>query len=209
MAENNLLENGRLVYCKSHLIPGRTNLITGIAANGIIGAIRNVGPAELIVAAVDMSFITTTPSSATGSVSFAFYKGVAFTALGSGGARAAEPVPVRKRTNDHRVLLPAPIANVNDPEDTFVVVEVSDTAVLSGLTVTAPLFDDPLAVLIPSRAVGTTDAIMSFDGQRRWTPGNRVPITLEPNEGIIFTVQQAFPTGLIGRFGFCADVHIA
>jgi hypothetical protein len=205
MAENNLIETGRCVYAKSHLIAGRTNLITGLAANGIIAAIRNIGPAELIVDSLDMWFVTTTPSSAAGAVTFAFYKGVGFTALGGGGARAAEPVPVRKRTNDHRVLNPTLLLG----DDTAVQVEVSDTAVLSAVTITAALFDDPLGVLVPVRSNGTTDAIQSWDGQTRWEPRNGIPITLEPDEGVIFTTQQAFPPALVGRFGFCADVRIA
>jgi hypothetical protein len=207
MAENHLLENGRLVNVKSHVIPGRTGVITGIAASGIIGAIRNVGPEELIVSAVDMSFMTEAASSAFGGVGFGVHKISGFSALAATGARAAAPLPLRKRTNDFTALLPA---GTGVPlNDTLVFVEVSDTAVLSGLTVSpAAVLTDPFGVLIPRRSF-ISATVCAFDGQSRWTPGNKVPISLTSDEGLVFTSLNAFPTTLSGRFAFGVDVHFS
>lgn len=165
---NNLQESGNCINAKAHVIPGRTNLITGLAANAIVAAIRNLGPGELIVDQVEMGFLSTVASStALAGLGFGFYKVSGFTALTNAGARAAEPVPVRKRNQDHRVL-PAAFTDVKD--DTAVQVEVSDTAALTGATIApAPLFDDPLGFLICMSTLVTATSQL-FEGQSVWEP---------------------------------------
>lgn len=212
MAENNLQENGRLVYAKGHMIGAFSGLLAGIAANGILGAIRNIGPQELIIDNVEMAFYTTTPIAAAASRSqvFAWYK-VPLTALSNAGARGTAPVPVRKRTLDHFVLLPTANAGpvVRAPEDTFVAAQVANTTVLTGATITGgiALFqDDPMDVLVCNTQ---TAAASIIEGQTRWEPKNGIPFTLEPDEGLIFTARTAFEGALAGVFNFNADVRIA
>lgn len=215
MAENNLIETGRLVYSKGHLIGARSGALTGLAANAIVGAIRNAGPAELIVDSVDMAFYTTTPGSVlTAGVAFAFYKVAQFTVMGSTGARAAAPVPVRKRTLDHQLLLAAQPSNPSGKDDTFAQVQVGGTAAVTGHTIGAggvvPVPDDPSGVLVCQPVnVSATFVLVQFNGQSRWDPKNWIPITLGPDEGIVFSTQLAFPASLAGVFSFCADAHIA
>ena len=210
MAEQNLQEDGRLVYSKSHIIAGWTNLLAAgsVGAAGVVAAVRNIGPAELIVDGVEMGFITTTVATAAGSVGFAFYKVPGFTALSNAGARATAPVPVRKRNADHFAL---PAATVVDPRfDTAVQVQVADVGPLSGLTISPALVaGDPQDVLICRSVLAATTPTYIYEGDSIWVPKNRIPLTLGPDEGLVFASLQALPAALVGRFGFSADVRIA
>lgn len=189
------------------MIPGWTGLLAaGLAANQILAAIRNVGPGELIVDSVEMGFITTTVATAAASVAFGFYKVTGFTALSNAGARVAEPVPVRKRNSQHRVL---PFAFTDVADDTAVQVEVANTAGLSGLTGGAALFDDPLDTLICRSVLAATTPTYLYEGACLWQPRNGIPFTLGPDEGLVFANLQAFPAALVGRFGIHVDVRLA
>ncbi len=203
---NNLIESGNLLNAKGHIISGVSGLLTGRSANDVIGAIRNVGPAEVVVDAVDMAWLTTTAAAAaTGSLAFGWLKVPGFTVLASTGARGTEPVPVRKRNSEHRVL-PAVLTDVRD--DAAVQVEIADTGALSGLTVSPALvFADPQDILIPELVVSGATGI--YQGKKLWTPWNNVPLTLGPDEGLVFFALTAFPGSLVGRFFLAADVHIA
>lgn len=209
MSENSVIETGRLIYSKCHTVgawsgPGTT----AIAANAVVGAIRNVGPAELLVDSIDMAWFTTVVSTvAPLSMAFAVYKVPGFTALANTGARVVPPVPVRKRTADHIVL---PAANNGDPKfDTAVQVQVALTGALTGLTLSpALLADDPLAVFIPRTVlIGATAAI--YEGQYRWEPKDWVPETLGVDEGLVFTSRAAFPTSVAGQFFMGAELRIS
>lgn len=203
MAENNLLENGRLVQAKGHLIGARSGLMTGLAADAIVAAIRNVGPEECVLAELAMGFIPTTAS--TGTLvggGFAAYKVAGFTALPTGG-RAVDPVPVRKRTRDATVLAAASAAYV----EAVVQVEIANTAALTPGTPAAPTVDDPFAALCLN--VSVVAGTFTLQGQSRWEPRNHIPVTLAPDEGIMILNQAAFPTALAGRLYMLADVHFA
>src|SRR5262245_28433342 len=199
MAENNFQEDGRLVYSKNHIVSGWTNLLAaGLGAAQPIAAMRNVGPAEIVVDGVEMGFVTTTLATAASTLAFAFYKVPGFTALGAGNGRATPPLPVRKRNSDHRVLFPSNAASVaagdlGPAHDTFLEVQISDTAALSGITVSpAVVTGDPQDVLICRTVLAATTPTYLYEGDSVWTPKQRVPLTLGPNEGLIFQTLQAF-----------------
>lgn len=209
MAENNLIEVGRLNYAKSHMISGFSGALTGLAANAVVAAIRNIGPAELIVDSVDMGFTTTTGTGAApaGSLAFGLYKVPGFTALTNAGARATPPAPVRKRNAEHFAL---PAAAVVDPKfDTAVQVQVGGVAALTGLTLSPALVvDDPQAIWVAETIALAANTL--YEGsERAWEPRNHIPFTLGPDEGLVFTTRFAFPGTLAGQFFFGVDVHIA
>lgn len=207
MAENFIIENGRLVYAKGNVFGGLTGALTGLAANAIVAALRNVGPAELVIDSVDMAFATVTPSSVqTSGLMFALYKVPGFTALSNAGARATPPVPVRKRNNDHIVI---PTTNNLDPKfDTAVQCQVGGTAALTGITQSPALVvDDPQWTFSPRMVAAGTAAL--FDGQERWEPKNMIPLSLGVDEGLIVTARLAFPTALAGQFFIGIDTRLA
>lgn len=214
MASNNLIENGNVWNAKGHIIAGRTGLLAagGILANSIVAAIRNIGPQELVVTAVEQHFVTTTLATAGTSVGFGFVKVSGFTALANTAARATPPAPVRKRNADHQLLHPSSAAAlaVNAPTpDTLVQVQVSATAPLSGATIApTPLFDDPLGVLICCGRQ-QADAAAAFEGQSFWQPRSGIPLTLGNDEGLVFFALDALPAALVGRFGIGVEVHVA
>jgi hypothetical protein len=191
MAENNLIENGRLVYCKSHWIGARSGLMTVIAADAFVWALRNSSVEELVVTKLMIEWLTTASFTAAQGLAFAAYKATGMTAFGATGGII--PNPTRKRVGDHTVLGEFEAA-------------ISNTAALANVTATIDN-DDPFAVLSTSLAVPTTASI-NF-GEEVWTPGNQVPITLGTNEGIVITVQNTMAAGGVGRLYVGADVHRA
>jgi hypothetical protein len=203
---NNLIESGNLLNAKGHIISGVSGLLTALAANAVVAAIRNVGPAEVVVDSVDQAFLTTTAAAAaTASLAFGWCKVPGFSALLDTGARATEPVPVRKRNSEHRVL-PSVLIDVRD--DAAVQVEIANTAALSGLTISPALVtDDPQDILVPELIVSGSTGI--YQGRTHWAPHNNIPMTLAPNEGLVFFALTAFPGTLVGRYFMGADVHIA
>lgn len=192
MAENNLLENGRLVYCKSHWIGARSGLMTTIAADASVYGLRNINNEELVVSKIMLEWLTTTPFTAAQGLAFAAYKATAFTAIQTGGIT---PNPVRKRVGDHTALAA-----------TEVEVVIANAAALTGSAFTIDL-DDPVAVLSTDVAVATTAGINW--GEEIWTPGNNVPISLGANEGIVVVVQNTMGGGGVGRLYVGVDVHKA
>jgi hypothetical protein len=211
MAENQLIETGRCVYAKGHLIGARSDALAFSALNagfttGVVGAIRNIGPEEVALDSIEMGFITTVAATAGFvGVAFAFYKVVGFTVLPATGARTTPPLPIRKRFGDHFPLIPAqdPSILVNPP-NTFLSVSISGAAVLTGGTFTAPNFDDPMGQLICEAGANGV-----YTGLAKHEPRNGIPWALAPNEGIIFANQQALPTSLVGRFTMGVDARLA
>lgn len=206
--ENSVIEVGRLIYAKGHLIGARSGLIValaGVDATGILAAIRNIGPEELIVDSLEMGFFTTTVATTPfPSIAFAAYRVANFTALPTGG-RVTAPRPLRKRVGDCFELLPAvDPAAVRNQGTTFVEVTMANTAALTATTFTAPAYEDPIA-----QAIFQGSGNGAYGGLAKHEPKNLIPWTLAPNEGLIFTSQVAFPAALTGRFSIGADVRIA
>lgn len=211
MAENSVIETGRCIYAKGHLIGARSDVLAFSALNagfttGVVGALRNIGPEELSVDSIEMGFVTTTAATAAfASVVFGFYKVTGFTVLPATGARATAPLPIRKRLGDHAPLLPAADPSiVQNPPNTFASVSISGAAVLTGGTFTAPNFDDPMGLLICDAGANGV-----FNGLKKHEPRNGLPWALGVNEGLIFANLAALPTSLVGRFSFGIDVRLA
>lgn len=209
--ENSVIEVGRLIYAKGHLIGARSAAlaIAGVDATGVLAAVRNIGPEELIVDSAEMGFLTTVAATAafTG-LGFAIHKVVGFTVLPATGGRTVTPSPprpIRKRFGDCFELLPAvDPAALQNQGTTFAEVQIAQTAVLTGGIFTAPEFNDPIGQLLLTCGQNGV-----YAGQIKHEPKNLLPWTLRPNEGLIFVNQAAFPTSLVGRFSIGVDVRIA
>lgn len=211
MAENSVIEAGRLIYAHSHLIGARSGSLAFSALNagfttGVVGALRNIGPEELSVDSVEMGFVTDVAAAATFTgVAFGFYKVTGFTVLPTTGQRATPPLPIRKRLPDFSPLLPAPDpAIIQNPPSTFASVAIAGAAVLTGGTFVAPNFDDPMGLLILDAGANGI-----YSGLAKHEPRNAIPWSLAPNEGLIFANLQALPGSLTGRFSFGIDVRTA
>lgn len=212
MAENNLIEVGRCCYAKGHVAGGWSGAITGLAANAIVYAARNVGPAEVMVDAVDLAFATTAQATASTGIAFAIHK-VPITALTNAGARATPPLPVRKRNTDHKVLQAAnPPGDPGAGFDTLLQVQIASTTALTGATITGGLAtfqDDPQGVFVPGAAGTGAANTLLFYGQSRWDPRNGIPLTLGLDEGLIVVSRLAMPAGLAGQLYVGPDLRIA
>jgi hypothetical protein len=191
MAENNLIENGRLVYAKGHWLGARSGLMSLIAADAAVFALRNTSIEELVLSKFVMDFLTTTPFAAAQGLAFALYKATAFTAFGATGG--ITPVPTRKRVGDHALLAEYDAA-------------IANAAALANLTFVADM-DEPLAVLSTEIAVASATGINH--GRAEWEPGNQIPLTLGTNEGVVVVVQNTMTGGGVGRLYVGADLHRA
>lgn len=196
MAENNLIENGRLVYCKSHWIGGVSGALTAVAAQAIVWGLRNITNEELIVSKVVQKVFTTTPFTTPQGLGFALYKATLVTADFSGGIAIN---PTRKRVGDHTPLAAsetsAMIANAG--------------ALAGGGTITFDA-DDPLDVMVcagnnPTAAATTADE----HGESVWTPGNNVPLSLTANEALIIVPLVTMGAAGVVKLFVGADVHKA
>lgn len=212
MAENNLIEVGRCVQAKGHVAGGWSGAITGLAVNAIVYAIRNIGPAEVMVDAVDLAFATTAAGTTATGIAFALHK-VPITALANAGARATPPLPVRKRTRDNIVLQPTnPPGDPGAGFDTLLQVQIANTGALTGATITggiATFQDDPQGAFSPAGASVAAGTGLVFFGQYRWEPRNGIPLTLAPDEGIVVLSRLAFPTTLAGQLFVAPDLRIS
>lgn len=193
MAENNLLESGRLVYAKSFIIGGRSGLATGtIAVDASVFGLRNITNEELVVSQVELAFGTVDALPAAENVILALYKATAFTAIQTGGQALT---PIRKRTGDHVV-----------PPTTEIQAVIATTVALTGASFTVDR-NSPIDVLVSS-ADGTGAASFA-SGRSVWTPGNRVPLSLGPDEGLVVLVDNLVLGAGTGRIYVAVDAHKA
>lgn len=196
MAENNLIENGRLVYCKSHWIGGVSGALTAVAAQALVYGLRNITNEELVVSKFVMKFFTTVPFTAPQGLGFALYKATLVSADFSGGIAIN---PTRKRVGDH-VLLPV----------TETSVQIANAGALAGGGTFAFDADDPIDVMTcgsnnPTAAATTAD----MRGESVWTPGNQVPISLTANEGLVVVPLVTMGAAGVGKLFIGVDVHKA
>lgn len=191
MAENNLIENGRLVYAKGHWLGARSGLMTTIAADAAVFALRNTSIEELVLAKFVMDFLTTTPFTAAQGLAFSLYKATAFTVFGAHGG--ITPVPTRKRVGDHTLLAEYDAA-------------IANAAALANLTFTVDL-DEPIATLSTEVAVAAATGLNQ--GHVEWEAGNQIPLTLGTNEGVVVVVQNTMGAAGVGRLYVGADLHRA
>lgn len=211
MAENNCIDNNRANFSKVHLLGARTGVLTALAANAVVAAIRNVGPGEVMLDQLELAFFCTAGSGSLVTLAWGLYKVDGFTVAPATGARAPDPVPIRRRTNDHQRLFPSQAALTaagirGQAPDTFLEVKVGDTGALSGGTFNAPVFADPLWTLA-SGSITNTSQVANAQGV--WWPRNGIPITLEPDEGLLIAAQLAFTGTLAGHLALAADLRIA
>lgn len=210
--ENNLIEVGRCVQAKGHVAGGWSGSMTGLAANALVYAARNAGPAEIIVDAVDLAFVTDVLSTAApAGIAFGIHK-VPMTALTNAGARATPPAPVRKRTLDAFLLQPSNVQDKGRGFDGALDVQIAGAGALTGATITGgiALFqDDPQGVFVPLAVVNAAASALMFCGQYRWEPRNGIPLTLEPDEALIVISKNAFPTTLAGKLFASPDLRIS
>lgn len=193
MAENFLLEDGRLVYAKAHVIGGRSGVMTGIAAGAHLFTIRvPTGAEPLIVSQLEVTAWSESAFTAAQSLAFTLYKLVGFTALQSGGVNIAA---TRKRTTDTAAL------------GADVEAKIAAAAALTGGTFTAIVATEPLGAFVCD--VSVSGAGSFCQGRGVWTPKNRIPIALEPNEGIVLINEVAMGAGGTVRLVAAADTHKA
>jgi hypothetical protein len=210
--ENNLIEVGRCVQAKGHVAGGWSGSMTGLAANAIVYALRNVGPSELLVDSVDLAFVTNAQATAATGIAFALHK-VPITALANTGARATPPAPIRKRTADCKALNAAnPPGDPGAGFDLLLQVQIAGVGALTGATITggiAAFQDDPQGVFVPVAAGTGAASTLLFCGQYRWEPRNGIPLTLAADEGIVIVSRLAFPLSLAGQLYVGPDLRIS
>lgn len=196
--ENNAIEDGRIIYAKGHFAGARSGLLTGVAADAAVYALRNVNQGanltteELVIDSLSMAFVTTTPATAGQQLAFSFYKATAFTAILTGGKTVT---PVRKRTADN-IVLPT----------TQVQIAISNAAALAGAAFTIDA-EAPIDTLICDMDITAAPAGVS-SGKSLWTPFDGIPISLGPDEGLIVTCQVAMGAALVGRLYVTPELRL-
>jgi hypothetical protein len=193
MAENFLLENGRLVYAKAYQVGGRSGAMTGLAAAAQVYSLRNpAGSEPIVMSQLRMCCWTETAFTAAQGMAFTVYKCSQFTATGGGGINLAG---VRKRTTDTAALI-----------GTDIEAKIASAAALTGATATFDV-DEPIDSMQCDIAVATSAGFCS--GSMLWTPANRIPIALEANEGILVVSEIAMGAGGVMRLVVVPDIHKA
>lgn len=203
MAENHFLEDGRLVYAKGSIISGRSGAMAGIAGGSHIFSLRvpllnaaagNQPNEPLIVSSVRVRVWTETAFTAAQGVAMSLYKVSGFTVLQGGGTAITS---FRNRTSEHAVLTSGEFE-----------ARISGAAALNGGTPNGrPAQDEPIDTLVADPApVGAAGFPY---GSMIWQPFNRIPITLEGNEGLMIINDQTLGAGGALRMTVSVGVHKA
>lgn len=196
--ENNAIEDGRIIYAKGHFAGARSGLLTGVAADAAVYALRNVNQGvnltteELVVDSVKMAFVTTTSATGAQQLAFSLYKATGFTAILTGGKTVT---PIRKRTADN-IVLPT----------TQVQIAIANAGALAGAAFTIDA-EAPLETLICDLDL-TSAAGGATSGTTLWTPFDGIPISLGPDEGLIVTCQVAMGAALVGRLYVTPELRL-
>lgn len=199
MPENNLLEVGRLVYSKPYLISAQSDARawSEVDTPGMIFNLRNISNEEIVISKLDAGFYTTTLSSAQPvAVAAGWYKTVNHTVLAATGARAF-PITFNRRRRADVEVFPAADAEA----------AIAGAAALTGATFQFNgQVNDPIHQLICDIPVG---AIVAVSGRSSWDFRDGIPLSLGPNEGLVFLNRVAFSAGLQGRFNIGVEFHRA
>lgn len=178
--------------------------LTGLAANDVCFALRNVGPKPLLLSSLTVLFASTVEATAAGAVALSFAKAVGFSAIPAGGA----PLARNFRYKRTQPIVP-PALVVSDVDQTVptsqIAVNISDAAAVTGGTFLAPAM--PFAAASAPAINGVTATTGAVAINQIWTVADGLPEELGPDEGIIGAAIVAFPTALVGRLTVMATAH--
>jgi hypothetical protein len=184
-AENNALVESNLVQAVGIVAPARSGLMTGIAADADVYALRNVHSTRTFsVGMIRFRWYTTTAFGTAQSMAFRVSKVFGFTAVHSGGTPVA--CQAHYKTQPHRQT-----AGTRVPLTELSAV-ISSTAALTTATYTAPDDDEPDEMVVSSGAVLPVLSEI-------WRPRDGLPLVLEPNTGIVIKLDVAMGASGLGR----------
>lgn len=167
------------------IVPARSGLMTGIAADADVYACANLNSVRaLALTMARVRFVTTTPAASAQSLAIRFSKVFGFTAIHSGGT----PTSIQ----GHYLAQPLrQTAGIRIPA-TEIACRISGTAAMSTSTYTAPDDDEPDFYPVSGGATfpAIYEDVVPFDG---------LPPVLEPATGIVGKLDIAMGASLVGR----------
>jgi hypothetical protein len=188
MAENHLLEDGRLVYAKGHTIGMRSGSMAGIASNGVVAGVRNLVDEPLVVAGIMLAAYSPAAFTAAQAIAFDVHRVDSFTSSLTGGL---VPVSQRKRTADHAVMA--------NSEVELMVANAAALGNAPSVTANSPLFTFSCNV----DAVGAAGLV---SGDVMWYPPSKIPITLGRDQGLVVVNSNGFGAGGVVLLTLSLDV---
>jgi hypothetical protein len=190
MRHNLALPDSRLDGVEGVVHPMVSGLITGVALDVDLAAIRNLDPRPLCIRRMRIRWLPTTAFAAAQAVAFHIHKVYGFTAIHTTGSPKSTQAHhhyqggIAGTTVGERIALTS-IAGV-----------IADTGALTGATYTTPDADEP-----EHFAVGASGVLPSIDDD--YEPG--LPVVLEQDTGLLVESSIAMGAGGVGRLFFAID----
>lgn len=192
MRNNMTLPDSRLADAEGVVCAMVSGLITTIAADADVAAIRNIDSRPLCVRRMRIRFMPTTAFGAAQAVGFHIHKVYGFTAVHTGGS------PKAIQAHHH---YQGGIAGTTVGEKialTSISAVVAATAAITTATYTTPDADEP-----EHFAVGASGVLPSIDDD--YEPG--LPVVLEQDTGLVVQCSLAMGASGVGRLFFAVDAY--
>lgn len=183
--ENYSLVERNLVQATGFIVPARSGLITGIAADADVYACVNLNAQRaLALTMARIRFVPTTAAASAQCMAIRFSKVFGFTAIHTGGT------PTSIQGHYHAQPL-RQTAGLRIPT-TEIACRIAGTAAMTTATYTAPDDDEP--DFYPISGGGTFPSIYEDV-----VPRDGLPCILEPNTGIVGKLDITMGASLVGR----------
>ena len=192
---NCLIEPGNLVHATGFIVGARSGLMTGIAADADVYALRNPSPKPIRVPAIKLAWVTTVAASADPLLGFALHKVTGFSAIHSGGAPLTVSAATLLRNAGH-IALAQGSAATNDFD-----CRIADAGAMSTATYDATSANNgrPFDMVAAEPGMTPSAANVAPSLNYVWRPEDGLPLVLDQNEGIIIRLVATMGTALVGR----------
>lgn len=192
MRNNLALPDSKLDGAEGVVCAMASGLITTIAADADVAAIRNIDARPLCVRRMRIRFMPTTAFGTAQAVGFHVHKVYGFTAVHTGGS------PKAIQAHHHYQGGIAGTSVGDKIALTSISAVVAATAAITTATYTAPDADEP-----EHFAVGASGVLPSIDDD--YEPG--LPVVLEQNTGLVVQCSLAMGASGVGRLFFAVDAY--
>lgn len=206
--ENHVIEPGNMVQARGYTVSAISGLLTGVAADGHVFGLRNVGTdvegipgkngsrsvAEaLVVTKVSVRFATTTAFASAQSLIFRGYKVSGFTAIHTTGGTAVRAHYKRVGNVKGAASFRAPLTDIS--------AYMADTGAITGQTLTAQTALEPEFVAVG--AGSTLPGVFEDYGDGAL----QLPMVLEQDQGLLVDVGLTMGGSGVGRLFIDVECH--
>lgn len=195
MSENFLLRDSGLVGAQGFWVGAKSGDMTGLLADDAVYQLRNIGTEPAVISKIVLSFATKTAFTAAQQLAFTVHRAVSSTTIRTGGLNIFAVDP-RKRRGEFTAFSSSDMQGAISNAGALVF-----TAGAGTINSNAGIFD----MLSCSADVAGATGFVS--GRSEWRPGNRVPLTLGPDESLIVNNVFAWGAGGVGNLFVGVDLH--